>query len=394
MKIPRTLLSLLALGVGLFAVTYLITRTFRAERAQFAQQWLERGNAAMAAAQPAVAVTDFRTALVYAQDNEDYQFKLAKALADSGKADEAEAYFKNLWESEPGSAEINLQLARLAVRKHDHSSAARFFHGAIYGVWPDQPASRRNEARLELIRFLLDRGAMPQADAELIALQAELPETASAHKGVADLFMKVKDHSRALDEYRRVAAFGHADPEALAGAGRAAFQLAQYGVAGQYLHQAVERGSGDPAIKNMAEVVDAILALDPYAPRIGNGERRSRVIRAFGQAGKRLSQCGLTPTRFSPGQKTAPNPTAAGQPNRAPSSATGGPIMTEAQKKYAEWQQLRARMTDRYLRRDPDLMNIATDLVFRIEQQSDTQCGPLTIEDQALVLIARQHEGS
>ena len=162
---PKTLLFLAALGAAMFAVTFLVTRAFRAEQEQLAQQWAERGDTALAASQPAVAVTAFRTALVYARDNEDLQFKLARALADSGKTEEAEAYFNNLWDGEPGDAVVNLELARLAVRKHDYADAVRFFHGAIYGVWPDEPERHRNQARLELIHFLLDRGATAQADA-------------------------------------------------------------------------------------------------------------------------------------------------------------------------------------------------------------------------------------
>lgn len=207
--------------------------------------------------------------------------------------------------------------------------------------------------------------------------------------------MSVHDDSRALDEYRRAAALDRADRDALAGAGRAAFQLAQYAVSHQYLHQAIARGSSDPAVANLVEIVDAMFALDPYAPRISNLERRSRVIRAFQQAGERLAQCAVAPKQSVPWQARATNSATAGQAaaNNAP-PGTGAPTLTEAEKRYAEWQKLRARMTERTLRHDPDLMDKAMDLSFRIEQQSDAQCAPPAAADTALVLIARQRVGS
>jgi transcriptional regulator GlxA family with amidase domain len=46
------------------------------------------------------------------------------------------------------------------------------------------------------------------------------------------------------------------------------------------------------------------------------------------------------------------------------------------------------------LRRNPDLADIAMDLVFRIERETSTVCGTPTGADLALLLISRMHEGS
>ena len=202
---------------------------------------------------------------------------------------------------------------------------------------------------------------------ELIALEAELPNTAAAHKNVADLFMQVQDYPRALDEYRRAATLDPADAGALARAGRAAFQLGQYVLAREYLHQAMAHGNSDQASANLVGIVDAVFALNPYAPRITDRKRRARVIRAFRQAGARLRQC------------------AEGHGGSQGATATS---FAATQKDSAEWQQLRAHMNERALRRDPDLMDTAMDLVFRIERSSGPQCGPPAAADTALVLIS------
>jgi tetratricopeptide (TPR) repeat protein len=393
---PRALMLLVALAAGLFAVTVVVTRAFRAEQTQLARQWMDRGNAALAASQPAVAVTAYRTALLYAWNNKGYQFKLAQALADAGKTDEAAAYFKNLWESEPGNAVVNLELARLAVRKRDFNEAMRFFHAAIYGVWPDDPATHRRRARREFIHFLLDFGATAQANAELIALEAELPSTGSAHKSAADLFMRVQDYSRALDEYRRAINLNRNDATALANAGRAAFELAQYGLAQQYLHKAVAHGIDDPSVAKLSGLVDAILVLDPDEPRLTNPERRARVLRGFEQAKVRLQQCvAATGHPLVTGALPGSNGRVAGQSAASSSRlATPAAPMTETQKEFAEWQQLRPRISDLGLLRNPDLMDTAMDLIFRIERQAGPQCGPPATADTALLELARRHEGS
>ena len=49
-------------------------------------------------------------------------------------------------------------------------------------------------------------------------------------------------------------------------------------------------------------------------------------------------------------------------------------------------------MTETGLRRDPELVDEAMDLVFRIERQTSTLCGMPTGDDLALLLIAKLHE--
>jgi transcriptional regulator GlxA family with amidase domain len=52
------------------------------------------------------------------------------------------------------------------------------------------------------------------------------------------------------------------------------------------------------------------------------------------------------------------------------------------------------QITEATLRRDPDLVEKAMDVVFDIERQTSTSCGPPTGPDLALLLIAGLHEGN
>jgi len=58
------------------------------------------------------------------------------------------------------------------------------------------------------------------------------------------------------------------------------------------------------------------------------------------------------------------------------------------------WTTLKPKITALELRRNPDLVDSAMDLVFRIERQTSLVCGTPTGTDLALLLIAKLHEGS
>jgi len=62
--------------------------------------------------------------------------------------------------------------------------------------------------------------------------------------------------------------------------------------------------------------------------------------------------------------------------------------------KRAKWEQMKNQVTEQGLRRNPDLVDAAMDLVFDIERQSNATCGPASGADLALLLIARLHEGN
>ena len=86
------------------------------------------------------AISALRTALAYLPDNFEYRLKLAEALAAAGHTRQAQAYLRALWDEEPGNGTVNLELARLAASA-DIADVLRFYHGAIYGVWQDNPRS-------------------------------------------------------------------------------------------------------------------------------------------------------------------------------------------------------------------------------------------------------------
>jgi hypothetical protein len=75
------------------------------------------------------------------------------------------AYLVNLWEREPENGLVNLELARIAVQRADTERALRYYHNAIYAIWPGDQEVQRRDARLEPIEYLLRINVKTQAQA-------------------------------------------------------------------------------------------------------------------------------------------------------------------------------------------------------------------------------------
>ena len=123
-------LSLTAVTIALFAVTLFLFRSFAAHRTELGKRWSDRGRAALRQNQPEQAIDSLRTALSYSPGERAYELLLAEALADAGHTEEAYNYFSGLWDAEPGSGFINLQLARLAAEKKEQAAAINFYRAS------------------------------------------------------------------------------------------------------------------------------------------------------------------------------------------------------------------------------------------------------------------------
>ena len=113
----------------------------------------------------------------------------------------------------------------------------------MYGVWNSDPDANRNKARIELIQFLLKKGAPDKAESELMALATSLPPDPAAHLQAAQLFEQAQDYAGALAQYDEVLRLDPGNPHALAGAGIAAYRSGKYETAQRYLAGRSQRQS-------------------------------------------------------------------------------------------------------------------------------------------------------
>jgi tetratricopeptide (TPR) repeat protein len=359
---------------GAFSLATVAANAYHNERAGLAKRWFDRGQAALRANALEGAIQDYRNALAYDRDNPEYQLQLARALAKLGNAtqnprekqdryNEASSYLLGLWERQPGRGTINLQLARLSAAQGDFPSAMRYYHNAVFGLWEEDPEEQRRQVRFELIRYLLDQNSRTQADAELISLADEAPDTAEAHVDIGNLFLRTEDYARALQQFQMALRLDRNADHAALGAGDAAFQLARYSLAERYLRREARAHPDDERPKRLLDVMEQMNQLNPYSYRLSSGERADRVLQAYQAANARLAACmGAKPNNVA---------------------------LQTLQQQSSD---LKDTATRAKLRHGTANVDAVMNLVFSVERQTALLCGKPVGTDYALLLLGQERE--
>jgi len=379
-SLPRSapvILLVLTFGavVAFAAVSHLVTR-YNANQQARGRKLYEIGLAAAGSNRYEDAIAAFRAALTCDPTNSQYQLSLARALRDSNdprRLDEAESYLLALWQRAPQDAAVNLALARVAAHRGNIEDATRYYHNAMYGAWNSNPDANRNKARIELIQFLLSKGAVANAESELMALATALPPDPGEHLRGAQLFAQARDFTGALAQYQEVLRLEPANPAALAGAGQAAYQSANYTAAHRYLQAAVRVDPQDSNSSQLLATTELVLGANPFQSHISDAERNRRITAAFDQAEKRLQTCA---------QQTGIDLKATDNPASALSGSQS--LWTSTQPDLAR---LRSPA-------ETDLPDTIMDVVFQIEQQTASVCGSPQGLDLALLLISQKREAN
>jgi len=354
--------------IALLGATAFVSRMYHKRVHTLADQWFEQGETDYNAGDAKKALIDYRNALVFSPSNKVFQFHLASALAANGQLPEARAYLLPLLSDSPGSGEINLALARIAAHQSKMQDAMLYYNSAIYGEWPDQPIEMRWNVRRELCEFLLSRGASSQAEPALVALADNTPDDdIDKQKAAGKLLLAGQLWNRALDEYRSVLAKNRNDADALEGAGTAAYNLGYYSQAVNFLGRLPRDRSADPKISTLLETSRLVEASDPFLEGLSIRDKARRTVDALNVAETRAHAC------MGAGSASSP----AGAPH-----SELGDLLATAQQAGTDWS-----VTN--LIREPDRINTAMDLVFRIENAAEGPCGEPTGEDRALWLIGR-----
>ncbi len=226
------LVSLLAISICIAVLTYFFFRSFREHRRVLEQRWFARGEEALAAGNPQHAVDDFRSALALSTANPTYELALAEALAAANRNEEAYVYFSTLHDARPGDGFLNLQLARLAVKRKDPAQAIEYYHDALTGLWYGQGATQRFQIRLELAKYLLLLGKNIDAQGDLLTAEGNSLDHPAELFQVARLLQQANDLSDAWTAYRRVELHPAATPsevlKSLWGEAQVATAMGQY----------------------------------------------------------------------------------------------------------------------------------------------------------------------
>jgi tetratricopeptide (TPR) repeat protein len=358
---PLILIVLSTLAIVFFVAVSALSRTLHTRQELLGERWFRRATADQKAGHLDRAIGEFQAAELYSRDSFLSQLSLAQVLAVQGRTDEAYSYLLNLREQQPDNGTVNLELARILARKGDITQTTRYYHNAIYAIWPNDPDEHRIAVSLELIEFLFANNVNTQAQSELIAMASNLPTDAAVHTRVGNLFMKAQDYDHALEQFREAIRIDRRNSAALAGAGRASFELAHYTSARRYLEEALAITPNDSANTDLLTTVTLALDMDPFRRKISVSQRNQAVMEAFATAGARLQTC---------------------------------PPSTTESSFEDRWKEMKPHVSEAGLRRNPDLVESAMDLAFAVEEQSSSQCGAPSGKDLALLLVSKLHEGS
>src|SRR5665213_1326303 len=283
-------LSLTAITAVLFVVTLFLFRSFQQHRADLAHRWSDRGLAALRTNQSDQAILFYRTALSYAPAEPSYELMLAEALAQAGRTEESYNYFLGLRDERSGDGFINLQLARLAAKKHDVQGSVNFYRASIYGNWHGDGAVRRREVRLELARYLIEQRQPGPAKTELLIAAGNAPDDPGLDITLAGLLEQTGASSEALGLYQKALVHQPDNQTALSEAGRLAYDRGDYATAIALLEREVRQQPGNEENTALLAKARRIAQLIPDET-LPARERVDRILEARAIAKNRWNTC-------------------------------------------------------------------------------------------------------
>ncbi len=375
-------LFLILISVVLFTGTLVLFRSYSSHRSELAERWYARGVRDLVAGRAQDAVGALRTALSYAPEQRSYELKLAQALEQAGKMDEAFAYFSTLWDVEPGSGQLNLELARLEAKRGDQASAVRYYHAAIYGTWEGDGLQKRRDTRIELVQYFFAHNDLGAARNELLIAAGNNSDDPDLELQAAPLMARTGDLASALDLYEKVISVRPAEVQALAGGGKTAFDLGRYATAKKLLKAAQQEHGGKTEPDEVAPLLaqaDRILELYP-ASNLPNEDRVARIMRLRELARTRLQNCEQHSLQAT-------------GPTSGSNTAVGPPPPTPLQQLDDRWKdEGRDATVEAEMRRDAARQRTEIQLVFDTENKLNQVCGAAAGEDALILLMAKSPE--
>jgi tetratricopeptide (TPR) repeat protein len=354
------LVGLVIVAIVAFFVTRAVAMNNRELSVRNAAEWYRQGERFRDAGRVDDAIAAFRRATVRNRTNRTYLLALSRALVEKRDYDSARSILLTIRETAPEDAEINLDLARLSAARQDVTEALRFYHDALYAPWAVDQEERRRAVRFELVGFLLGHGQSSRAQSELLAAAVNMPDDVAHQIALAHLFDQAGDDRSALAHFERALRVAPQNPEALAGAGKAAFGLGEYTLARRYLREVPD---GTAGVGDISQIVEQVVSRDPTAARLGARERRQRLDANLAFVQQRFAGC-LSQR---------------GQP-----ASAGEEALQKQLEAFTRGLQPAATL-------DQDTIESGLDLIDRVERDGLAACGPPGPVDRALLLIAARY---
>ncbi|MGE3177284.1 MAG: tetratricopeptide repeat protein [Vicinamibacterales bacterium] len=290
---------LAAVAVAVFFGTRTVAESTRRTRTADAHAWFTEGQQALAGGHRDDAIARMRQAVVLDPERADYRLALAESLSAAHRDADARGVLSALRERDPEDPDVNLQLARISARAGEVDEAGRYYQHALSALWSERDADRRRAVRFELIDYLLAQGRNGRALSELLVLNADAPTGVPDQIRMGRLLLAAGDPRRAADRFDAVLKLEPEEPEAVAGAGLAAFALGDYPRTLRLLNRASDSVAG---VADARAIARFVLDRDPLAARLGRLERTRRVRTT---AAEMLAEATMCLDRLPPASQAA-----------------------------------------------------------------------------------------
>lgn len=267
----RLLIAVIAAG----AMASFLSYYYRSERLARARNHYQAGQTLESQGRNDEAIAQFRNALSTSHST-DYRLALGLALVNAGSMDEASIYLNEAIQENPSSGPANLGLGRIAVRQGRIDEAVSHYQRAIYGSWPDKTPAPRLDTRLELAEALAKAGRNAQAQAELLAAAAGMPDDPALRRRVARKLIDYGAPESAVRLLGGETAKAHPDGATDHLLGDAEFAMGDYRAAGRDFDAALRIDPGDAVAARQSEICRNVLALDPTEAGVSAVERFQR----------------------------------------------------------------------------------------------------------------------
>jgi tetratricopeptide (TPR) repeat protein len=264
----------------------------RRESADHAASSYEHGLALLRSRNPDAALDQFRIATALDRTNVAYALGLSEAMLEAGRASDAESTLKVLLTRTENDGAVNLTMAHVMTREGRVNDAKAYFHRAIFGRWGADSATRRLQARFELIQLLTEHGGSAELLAELLPLEDVSVDSVALRRRLGGLFLLAGSPARAATLFRSVLRKDPGDADAYVGLGESALALGNFRTAKADFAEAAARRPDDTHLRDRAALVDTILALDPSANDLTPDERYERSRNLLARTVALLTRCG------------------------------------------------------------------------------------------------------
>jgi tetratricopeptide (TPR) repeat protein len=295
---PRITLVAVIIAViaGIYSLDVSLERVESSELHSEARRLFENGTRLLAAGHAAEAVDPLERAYALERDDRQYQLAYAQALLAAGRTQDSADLLNAIVRQSPNDGQANLLLARMARARGDFDNEAAYYHRAIFGVWDRDPAripsTLANDARLEWIRDLAQRGDTRLLLGELLQLEAETQDFDTL-KQVAHYFLLAGSQARAAELYQTLLNTHPNDAALEEGLGQAETADGQYTDAQRAYSRALKLKPDDGAIRHDMQLTTTLSQIDPTPRRLPSREKYDRSLAILRMVHDTVLSCGF-----------------------------------------------------------------------------------------------------